>query len=188
MTLAASASERRRDDGARRTRRLPCARLRSTSSKCAAERACALPLPRPRPRRDVGEPQPNHLALAGGRPSGDSGPRPWSLLLRVHRALLAVDDVVVDAVLDVGRAVGTPKMRCVLVSFSVNSSGDVAFAVEVALAELGIDGLDDAARRGSRGLPQRRPVGAAVPGPLVAEPERRQDVQLGRFGAAVVNA
>ena len=79
-------------------------------------------------------------------------------------------------------------MRCVLVSFSVNRSGDVAVAVEVAFAQLGIDRLDDAPARLSGDLLQRRPVRCGLPGPLVAEPERRQDVQLGRFRAAVVDA
>ena len=52
------------------------------------------------------QPEPNHLAFAGldRQPIMGRGLRP--LLLRIHRVLLAVDDVVVDAVLDVGGAIG----------------------------------------------------------------------------------
>ena len=40
---------------------------------------------------------------------------------------------------------------------------------------------------GAVGPEESRPVGTAMPGPLVPEPERRQDVHLGRFGAAIVD-
>ena len=83
---------------------------------------------------------------------------------------------------------GTPKIRWVFVSFSVKRSGTSPSQYEVALAELG-------RRRPGRRWPpwpadllEDRPVGGAVPGPQVAEPERRQDVELGRLGAAVVDA
>src|SRR5262245_15953240 len=56
-------------------------------------------------------------------------------------------------------------------------------AVEIPLPQLGIDSLDDRVLRSSDDLVQQRAIGTALPGPLVAEPERRQDVQLGRLGA-----
>ena len=95
-------------------------------------------------------------------------------------ASLAVDDVVVDAVLDVGRPIGHAK-DALRVGFVLGEEqGRVPLAVEVALAEH--------AGRTARTTPPpgRRTccrVGwsAAVPGPLVAEPERRQDVQIGRL-------
>ena len=78
----------------------------------AAERAVPVPLPSPRSAgRDVVKPQPNHLAFAGvdGQAIMGRGLRP--VLLRVHGLRLAVDDVVVDAVLDV-RACGWGRRRC----------------------------------------------------------------------------
>ena len=111
-----------------------------------------------------------------------------ALLLRVHRLFLAVDDVVVDAVLDVGAAVGHAEDALRVGLVLREQQRRVALAVEVALAQLGIDRLDDALRRRAGDLLQAGPVRAAVPGPLVAEPERRQDVQLGRLRAAVVDA
>ena len=58
-------------------------------------------------------------------------------VLRIDRILLAVDDIVVDAVLDIGPALGVPKIRSLLVSFSVNSSG-TSLAIQVTLAEFGV--------------------------------------------------
>ena len=56
-------------------------------------------------------------------------------LLRVHRVLLAVDDVVVDAVLDVGTAVGNAE-DALRVGFVLGEQQRrVAVAVEVALAQ-----------------------------------------------------
>ena len=104
-------------------------------------------------------------------------------------AFLAVDDVVVDAVLDVRGAVGDAEDALGVGLVLGEQQRDIALAVEVALAQLGD-------RRPATTLAAAcpatcwsdRPVGAAVPGPLVAEPERRQDVQLGRLRAAVVDA
>jgi hypothetical protein len=50
-----------------------------------------------------------------------------------------------------------------------------------------LHGLDDAARRRVGDLLQGRPIQSSVPAPLVAKPERRQDVQFSRFRAAVVD-
>ena len=47
---------------------------------------------------------------------------------------------------------GTPKIRWVLVSFSVNSSAALAFAVEIALAQVGIGCRDDALPQAVVGL------------------------------------
>ena len=44
-----------------------------------------------------------------------------SRLFRIDRPCLTVNDVAVDAVLDVWRAIGDSEIRWVLVSFSVNS-------------------------------------------------------------------
>ena len=98
-----------------------------------------------------------------------------------------MDDVVVDAVLDVRAAVGHAE-DALRVGFVLREQQrHVAFAVEVALAQLGIDCLDDALRRALSTCCSVGLSAIAMPGPLVAEPERRQDVQLGRLRAAVVD-
>ena len=96
-------------------------------------------------------------------------------------------DIVVDAVLDVGGSVGNAEDPLGVGFVLREQQGHVAFAIQVSLAQIGIDRLDDTLPRCAVGLEESRPVGTAVPGPLVAEPERRQDVHLGRFGAAIVD-
>ena len=64
----------------------------------------------------------------------------------------------------------------------------VGFTREIAFAEMRFDCLDDARSRTSGDLLQSRPLRAAFPRPFVAEPKRRQYVQLGRFRAAVIDA
>ena len=109
------------------------------------------------------------------------------LLLGVHRPCLAVDDVVVDAVLDIRAAVGDPEDALRVGFIFREQQRHVPCTGEVAFAQSGIAGLDDAHPRGASDLVQPRPVGLALPGPLVAEPQRRQDVHLGRFRTAVVD-
>src|SRR5262249_24800793 len=60
--------------------------------------------------------------------------------------------------------------------------GCVSVPVEGALSQFGINRLD----RVSDTL-QTRPVGGPGPGPQVTKPQRRQDVQLGGLGTAIVN-
>src|SRR5262249_61814047 len=60
-------------------------------------------------------------------------------------------------------------------------------AVEVALSQFGIRRLDDASPRSARKLLKDWPVRAGVPGPLVAIPQRRQDMQLRWLRAAIVD-
>ena len=114
---------------------------------------------------------------------GDLGAR----LLGIDGRRLAEHDAVVDAVLDVGRAIGDAEDPLRVGFVLGEQQRHVAGAVQVALAQFGIDGLDDALLRSSRDLLQDRPVGRALPRPLIAKPERRQDVQLGRFRAAIVD-
>ena len=71
-------------------------------------------------------------------------------------------------------------MRWVLVSFSVNRSGDVPVAIQVEITQSGIFRRDHLACCECIRLLSDRPVAAGRPGPQVAKPERRQDVQFGR--------
>ena len=101
-------------------------------------------------RRATSQAQPDHLAFAGLHRQPVVGRGLGARLLRVHRVRLAVDDEVVDPVLDVRAAVGHAedplRVRLVL----GEQQRRIAVAVEVALAQRRVDRLDDAARRGCR--------------------------------------
>ena len=85
------------------------------------------------------EPQPNHLATRPGcTVSAIVGRHLGPVLLRIHRVLLAVDDVVVDAVLDVGTAVGHAEDPLRVGFVLGEQQRHVALAIEVALAQLGM--------------------------------------------------
>ena len=116
------------------------------------------------------------------------GRRLRSGFLRIHRPGLTENDAVVDAVLDVRAAVGNAEDALRVGFVFREQKRRVPFAVKVPFSKLGAGGLDDAARRAGGGLLQNRFFGIDLPGPLIAEPERRQDVQPGRLRAAVVNA
>src|SRR5215468_5387239 len=109
------------------------------------------------------------------------------LLLGVHCPGLAVDNVVIDAVLDIGTAVGDPEDALRVGFIFGEEQRHVPFTGEIALAQDGITGLDDAYPRGASDLAQPWPLGLALPGPLVAEPQRWQDMHLGRVRTAVVD-
>ena len=67
-----------------------------------------------------------------------------------------MDDVVVDAVLDVRAAIGDAEDALGVGLVLGEQQRHVPFAVEVAFAQFGIDGLDDSVRR-SPSKPARRP-------------------------------
>ena len=71
-------------------------------------------------------------------------------VLRIHRFLGAVHDVIVDAVLDVGSAVVDSKQALVLVSFSVNSSSGDPSQCSQRLPESRMIQLDRRIRRIAR--------------------------------------
>ena len=99
--------------------------------------------PRGGRRRDAAEPEPNHLAFAGRHAQvimrGDLRP----LLLGIHGLLAAVDDVVVDAVLDVWAAIGDAENALGVRFVFGEEQWHVPLAREVAFSQFGIDGLDD---------------------------------------------
>ena len=142
------------------------------------------------PRRPgrVGQAQPDRDRVSPGATSSGSAPPPWCpRCAGIHRVGVAVDDVVVEAVLDVAATrSATPKSRSALVSFSVKSSVGAPLAVR---ASAGRSSASSSAIAACRPAPTRRAVdGAArrrVPRPGVAEPERRQHVQRRRLRAAV---
>ena len=138
-------------------------------------------------RRDVGQPQPHGLPLARVDRQAIVRRRLRSLVLRIDRVILAVNDAVVDAVLDVGRAIGNAENTLRVRFVFGEQHRHFAFAVEIAVAKFWIHGLDDRARSHAANLLQVRPVGWPLPRPLVAEPERRQHVNLGRLRTAIVD-
>ena len=104
-------------------------------------------------------------------------------LRRVDRVAVALDHAGMERVLDVGRRIGlTPETRCVALVLG-EQQFRCAIAREPVLAQLGMRGLDDA---GSH-LAERRLGLVRIPRPGIAEPERRQDAQPGRFRPAVVH-
>src|SRR3989441_5897591 len=139
-----------------------------------------------RGRGNLREAEPNDLALAGADAQVivRGGFRP--LLVRVHGVTLAVDEVVVDAVLDVRAAAGSSEDALRVGLVLREQEGRVSLAIEVALSQAGIHGLDHASGRPD--LVQQRTLDVALPGPPVSKPERRQHVQLGRLRAAIVDA
>ena len=137
-------------------------------------------------RTDLGEAQANDAmsarldgeAIVGrgfrARPPGIHGLRP------------AQDHAVVDAVLDVRGPVGDAEDALRVGLVLREQEGHISVAVQVELAEFGVRRGHDHAGRGAIRLPEQRPVAARPPGPQVAEPERRQDVEFGRVGPAIV--
>ena len=94
-------------------------------------------------RRDAAEPEPNHLAFAGRHVQVimRGGLRPF--LLGIHGLLATVDDVVVDAILDVWAAIGDAENALGVRFVFGKEQWHGPLAREVALPQFGIDGLDD---------------------------------------------
>ena len=137
--------------------------------------------------RHITEPQAHDLGCTGVDGQAVMRCRLGPLLRGVHCLCLAVDNVVVDAVLDVGAVVGDSEETLRVGVVFREQQRHVPCTVEPAVAQSGIAGLHDAHPRGASDLLQPRPVGLALPGPLVAVPQRRQDMHLRRFWTAVVN-
>lgn len=129
----------------------------------------------------VGQPQPQGRAAAGGDRhhvmDGGLGAGPRG----VDGRALAVDDVPVDAVLDVRRVVRAAEDALVVRLVLGEQDGGVGVDVQPARAEFLVIGAD-----GVLGLVQARYGGGAGPGPGVPEPEGRQQVEGGFVGAPVV--
>ena len=95
-------------------------------------------------RCNVGKPEPNHRALSGIHGQAIMGRDFRSLHLGIYRRGLATDEIVVDAVLDIGGPVRNAKDPLGVGFVLREQQGNLAFAVEKSLAQLGIDGRDDA--------------------------------------------
>ena len=114
-----------------------------------------------------------------------------ALLAGVHGILPAVDDAVVDAVLDVRALVLLPRKEPLVVGFVLGEQQrHVAFAGRDELTEHGMRCRHRARACRRLDLPERRllrgPVGCGNPRrPVVAEPQRRQEVQFGGFRSPV---
>jgi hypothetical protein len=99
----------------------------------------------------------------------------------IDRVGRAVDDVVVDGVLRMGARVGRAKQPLVIGLVLAEQQLRRGVGGQPPLAELGVRG----AHAGAVDL-QRRPRARVAPRPGVAEPQRRQQVERGRLGPAVV--
>src|SRR2546425_3069592 len=102
-----------------------------------------------RGRGNLREAEPNDLALAraDAQVIVRGGFRP--LLVRVHSLTLAVDEVVVDAVLDVRAAAGGSEDALRVGLVLREQQGRVTLTIEVALSQAGTHGLDHASGRRS---------------------------------------
>src|SRR5262249_54395412 len=133
----------------------------------------------------VGQPKLYDCALAGrdSNPvlAGDFGSRSRC----VYRFVCAVDNVVVDSILNVRRSIlraeKTPVVGLVLreKQFSVSSAVKPSVAV-IRVVQLHRDDTFDGLASA-----QPRPLRPRVPGPGIAKPERRQQVKLRGFGSAI---
>ena len=137
------------------------------------------------------EPQANHRRLACADVDLVVRRDLGALLLGIHRVLAAVDHEVVDAVLDVRALVLLPGEEPFVVGFVLGEEQrHVAVARQHERTQQRMRGGD----RGGAGRPldllQVRLFGRPVrrgnpPRPVVAEPQRRQEVQVGRVRSAV---
>ncbi len=106
-------------------------------------------------------------------------------VLRVHRVAPAADQELVEGVLDEWTIdVGARKALQVRLVLGEDELGRAAH-VEPALPERLVLGLDGRELSGGRAIAQPRAARDVAPRPRVAIPERGQQVQYGRLGAAV---
>jgi hypothetical protein len=133
-------------------------------------------------RRRIAQAQPDGRAGPGGEGEPVARGGLGADAIGVDRVLAAVHDVVVDTVLHEGAGVGrAPQPGLVRVVVSEQQLG-LALAAQPPATQFGVRHLD---RRLTDDGPQARPRRRGVPGPCVAEPQRGQQVQLGRLGPAI---
>ena len=122
------------------------------------------------------------MAAAGlnGHVIMHSSLRPF--LLRIDGVFLAMDNVVVDAVLDIMSAIGNAEDALRVGLVFREEERRRPFAVKVAFAQFRMDRFDRVAD-----ALQARPVGDVAPRPLIAEPQRRQDVQFRCLRTTIVD-
>jgi hypothetical protein len=151
--------------------------LLAAGAQDAVERPAELPACPPAVRR---QPHANRTALAGRKLEHMVRRRLRPDVLRVDRRLVALDDEVVDPVLDVRRRVGRPEQALVVRLVLAEQQRGGGIGSQQPLADLGVRGP-----HAGRILRHRRLEGLVAPRPRVAEPERRQQMQRGRLRAAV---
>ena len=135
-------------------------------------------------RAEIVEPQPNRRRSAALDGQTMVRGHLGAAAVGVHGADSPPDHVLVDAILDVRRPVWLPVQALAVRLVLGEQQRHVVLAGEVPVADRLVPRLDDRALAASVDLPQGRPRVAGPPG--VAEPERRQQVQLGRCVAAIV--
>ena len=139
----------------------------------------------------AGEPQANHRGLTGADIDVVVRRDLGALLLGVHRVLMALHHAVVDAVLDVGALVLLPGKQPLVVGFVLGEEQRrVAFAGEGEFTQQRMRCRDRARACRCLDLLEVRFLGGSVRfgdprRPVVAEPQRRQEMQFGRVGSPV---
>ena len=115
-----------------------------------------------------------------------------SFLRRVHRRRITVNNEIIDAVLHVGRGVRRCEQAGVVGLVLREQERHLAFTVEEVVLQgflkqrIGVVGVDGGMALGA-GLFQHRLRAAPRPRPRVAEPQRGENMQGGRRGAAVAD-
>ena len=138
-----------------------------------------------------GEPQANHCGLTGADIDLVVRRDLGALLLGVHRVLMALHHAVVDAVLDVRALVLLPGKQPLVVGFVLGEEQrHLAFAGKDEFTQHRMRCRDRTRARRRLDLLEVRFLGGSVRfgdprRPVVAEPQRRQQMQFGRFRSPV---
>src|SRR5215472_2909385 len=108
-------------------------------------------------------------------------------VLRVYRPFAAVDDVVVDAVLDIGRRVRRLKQTLVIRFILGEKQSSRAVTVQETITQFGVRGGDQTLACPGWYLLEHGPRDTLSRGPNVSEPERRKEIERSRLGPAIEN-
>src|SRR6185369_16685118 len=141
-------------------------------------------------QRSFGEPHANRFGLARADLDLVVRRNVGTLLIGIHRDLLGLDYTVVDAVLDVGTLVLLPEKPFVVGFVFGEEQRHVAFAGKDVFTQQRMHGCSRARARGGMDLLESRFFGSPVwfgnpLRPVVAEPERWQEMQLCRIRSPI---
>ena len=105
----------------------------------------------------------------------------------VNGTRIPVDEVIIDAVLDVWAHIGLAKNALVVRFILRKKKGHLSVDVQPPIAQLRGSGGNDAHAGRALHLPQHRLGRVWPPGPGVTEPEAREHMECGRFQATIGN-
>src|SRR5215472_6827167 len=108
-------------------------------------------------------------------------------VLRVYRPFAAVDDVVVDAVLDIGRRVRRLKQTLVIRFILGEKQSSRAVTVQETITQFGVRGGDHTIACPGWYLLEHGPRDTLSRGPNISEPERRKQIERSGLGPAIEN-